>query len=127
MKEIVYAMVILIPLAALGVGCTGGSDAEGYRVDTGGSAEQGGILIEFYGCGSCHMIPGIQDAEGVVGPPLDYFSRRSFIAGRVPNSPANLIQWIQVPQAIESNTAMPNLGVSETEAQDIAAYLYTLD
>jgi cytochrome c len=36
------------------------------------------------------------------------------------------VQWITVPQSIEPNTAMPSLGVTEGQARDIAAYLYTL-
>jgi cytochrome c1 len=35
-----------------------------------------------------------------------------------------LIKWIRNPQQIEPGTAMPDLGVSEDEAGDIAAYLY---
>ncbi len=31
------------------------------------------------------------------------------------------------PQGVEPGTAMPNLGVTATDAQDIAAYLFTLD
>jgi cytochrome c1 len=37
-----------------------------------------------------------------------------------------LIRWIETPQAIEPGTAMPNLGVTEQRARDMAAYLYTL-
>jgi cytochrome c1 len=72
------------------------------------------------------MIPGIDDAQGTVGPPLLYFGRRTFIAGEVANTSASLVQWIEAPQSIEAATAMPNLGVTESQARDIAAYLYTL-
>jgi cytochrome c1 len=34
------------------------------------------------------------------------------------------MQWLQDPQAIRPQTAMPNLGVGEEDARDIAAYLY---
>jgi cytochrome c len=87
---------------------------------------RGKIHIVAYGCGSCHIIPGVRGARGLVGPPLTHFSQRSFIAGEVPNNSEFLVRWISVPQAIEPGTAMPNLGVSEHEARDIAAYLYTL-
>lgn len=92
----------------------------------GGNSESGRKLIVSYGCGSCHSIPGVRGADGLVGPPLDRFARRSFIAGQVTNNADFLIRWIEVPQAIEPGTAMPNLGVSESHARDIAAYLYTL-
>jgi cytochrome c1 len=36
------------------------------------------------------------------------------------------VRWLVNPQAVEPATAMPNLGLSQEQAQDIAAYLYTL-
>jgi cytochrome c len=92
----------------------------------GGDPDRGKEQIIAYGCGSCHLVPGIRQAKGLVGPPLTHFARRAYIAGEVPNSPDFLVRWITVPQAIEPGTVMPNLGVSEARARDIAAYLYTL-
>lgn len=92
----------------------------------GGDARRGRDVIQGYGCGSCHTIPGIRNAEGLVAPPLFWWSRRTFIAGEVPNTPENLVQWIRSPQSIEPHTAMPTLGISEQQARDAAAYLYTL-
>ncbi|HEY3012222.1 MAG TPA: c-type cytochrome [Gemmatimonadales bacterium] len=92
----------------------------------GGDPARGRILIVAYGCGSCHVIPGVSGASGLVGPPLTQFAHRGFIAGEVPNNSEFLVRWISVPQSIEPGTAMPNLGVSEGQARDIAAYLYTL-
>ena len=110
-------------------GSTGGGGMGGgepYRQVAGGNPDRGKADIKSFGCGSCHMIPGIDDARGTVGPPLMYFGRRVYIAGEVPNTPALLMQWIQSPQSIEPKTVMPALGVSESEARDIAAYLYSL-
>jgi cytochrome c len=92
----------------------------------GGDPARGKIQIAAYGCGSCHVIPGVSGARGLVGPPLTQFAYRAFIAGEAPNNSEFLIRWITVPQSIEPGTAMPNLGVSEGQARDIAAYLYTL-
>jgi cytochrome c1 len=92
----------------------------------GGSATRGAALIVSYRCGSCHTIPGIRAANGVVGPPLFFFSRRTEIAGELPNTPNNLIHWIVDPKSVEPGTAMPALGLDESQARDIAAYLYTL-
>jgi cytochrome c1 len=92
----------------------------------GGGAERGKQQIVAYGCGSCHVIPGIRQANGLVGPPLTQFAHRAYIGGQVPNTADYLVRWIGVPQAIEPGTAMPNLGVSDGQARDIAAYLYTL-
>jgi cytochrome c len=91
-----------------------------------GNSDRGKQLIESYGCGSCHVIPGIPTARGMVGPPLIYFSRRTMIAGELPNSPENLVLWIRNPTMVEPGTAMPALGLSDYDAHDVAAYLYTL-
>jgi cytochrome c1 len=119
--------------AALGVcawmalaGCNAGEATRPYIVSTGGNAEHGKQLIRSYGCGACHIVPGVEGARGLVGPPLLYFSQRTMIAGELPNTPDNLVRWIENPKAVEPKTAMPNLGLSPEQANDIAAYLYTL-
>jgi len=109
-----------------GAGCREASGNERALIVAGGDAERGKTAMAAYGCGSCHTIPGIRTAKGTVGPPLFFWSRRTYIAGQVPNTPDFLIRWIEAPQTIEPGTAMPNLGVSERTARDIAAYLYTL-
>jgi cytochrome c1 len=89
----------------------------------GGDINRGHQLISQYGCGSCHTIPGVKGADGLVGPPLIHWARRSFIAGSLSNTPANLIIWLEDPKAVEAVTDMPNLGISEQDARSIAAYL----
>jgi cytochrome c len=91
-----------------------------------GDPDHGKELISQYGCGSCHVIPGVDGANGLVGPPLTQFGKRSYIAGELPNNARNLQRWIENPPAIEPGTAMPDLGVSSIDARDIAAYLLTL-
>lgn len=88
--------------------------------------DRGARAIARYGCGSCHTIPGIRDADATVGPPLTRFAERGFIAGRLQNTPDNLVRWISDPQGVEPGTAMPDLRVTDEDARDIAAYLYTL-
>ena len=92
----------------------------------GGNPANGAALIASFGCGSCHVVPGVREAVGTVGPPLTDFGRRGFIAGELPNNADNLIRWIMDPQEVEPGTAMPDLGVSEAQARDIAAYLLDL-
>lgn len=84
-------------------------------------------MIRDAGCGGCHTIPGIREAHGRVGPPLSFFSARTFIAGRLPNTPGNLIAWIRDPPSLAPDTAMPRMGLSEQQARDAAAYLYTIE
>lgn len=89
-------------------------------------ARRGKVAIQQYACPICHEIPGIVGANKPVGPPLDGWSRRGVIAGILPNNPANLERWLREPQAISPESAMPDLGVTERDARDIAAYLSTL-
>src|SRR5579871_2488317 len=108
------------------IGCTGGETIRSYGIAVNGSPRHGKELIQAYGCGACHIIPGIRTARGLVGPPLTLFGERTMIAGELPNAPGNLVRWVQNPPAVEPNTAMPNLGLSQSQAEDVAAYLYTL-
>jgi cytochrome c1 len=62
----------------------------------------------------------------MAGPTLANLSRRSILAGQLPNNPENLIGWIEHPQQIKPGDGMPELGVNATDARDMAAYLYTL-
>jgi len=117
---------VLLTSLALPVACKEASGREPSYSVPGGRADRGKIAIQTFGCGSCHTIPGVSTATGTVGPPLFFWSKRTYIAGEVPNTPDFLVRWIEVPQAIEPGTAMPNLGVPENAARDIAAYLYTL-
>ena len=100
--------------------------AEEAAALTGGDPARAPALMRRYGCTSCHSIPGIQGATGLVGPPLAGIASRSYIAGVLTNDPQHMIRWILDPKGVDSLTAMPVTGVSEGEARDIAAYLYTL-
>jgi hypothetical protein len=122
-------------LLAILVGCTlaGCSDdghpnvgCERARCVTNGTPEKGKAIISAIGCGVCHTIPGVQGAHGVVGTPLQAFSRRQLIAGAIPNEPAALVQWINDAPSLAPSTGMPRLPLTKEEASDVAAYLYTL-
>ena len=90
-----------------------------------GDPQRGRALVAAYGCPSCHAI-GSGAAQGMVGPPLNDIGARSYIAGRFPNIPGVMKQWIQYPRELKPGTAMPDLGVNGRDAEDIAAYLGTL-
>ncbi len=96
------------------------------KAHTGGDPSRGMAAIHYYGCDTCHTIPGVHSAQGQVGPPLTAMGSRAYIAGLLPNTPANMQAWIRHPRAIEPHTAMPDLGVTDRDARDISAYLYTL-
>jgi cytochrome c2 len=80
-------------------------------------------LMVQYGCPTCHVIPHVPGAVGKVGPPLMAISRRSYLAGVLPNTPENLERWIMHPQHYEPGNAMPEMGVSQQDAHLIAEFL----
>lgn len=83
-------------------------------------------LIVRVGCTACHVIPGAAGVRGRVGPSLEAFAQRLYIAGTLPNAPSVLVQWVRNAPALVPQTAMPALPIGEKEARDIAAYLYSL-
>lgn len=120
------AGVILLSLVA--IGCSN-RDAQAQAIaqaTTGGNAARGAAAIARYGCGSCHIIPGVSGASGLVGPPLSGIGSRTYVAGVLQNTAPNMIRWIENPPAVDEHTVMPALGVTHQDAIDIAGYLYTL-
>jgi cytochrome c1 len=113
-------------LAALALGACGARPPPPAWGDFGGDADRGQVTIARSSCGSCHEIPGVPNAHGLTGPPLVHFSRRTVVAGLLPNTPENLTRWVRDPQGVIPGNAMPNIGLSEAQARDVAAYLYTL-
>jgi cytochrome c2 len=93
---------------------------------TGGHVQAGKVAIVRYGCGACHSIPGVPRADGETGPALAKIASRGFLAGKLPNTPEAMITWIRAPQSINPGGGMPDMGVTDRDGRDIAAYLYTL-
>jgi cytochrome c len=116
-------MTTRLRLAVIVLAC-GCARAEA-RIVPGGDIQRGKAEIQTVGCGACHVIDGISTAQGQVGPSLSGMANRSMVAGVLPNTPDNMIRWIEDPPSISPQTAMPNLGVTPQQARDIAAYLYT--
>jgi cytochrome c2 len=111
------------------IACERPSRTEVERAATltsGGDARSGKKEIRKYGCNACHEISGVAGVRGLVGPSLDRIGERYYIAGEIPNTPSNLMLWIQHPRQVEPHTAMPEMGVTEQDSRDIAAYLYTI-
>ncbi len=92
---------------------------------TGGDARTGRKLIRDKGCVTCHTLGSVPGARGLVGPPLDGIADRSYLAGELANTPENMVLWIEHPHQVEPKTVMPEMGLTEQESRDIAAYLYT--
>lgn len=119
------ALVIALALAL--AACTSSDDVREQAARlTGGDPARGPSAIGRYGCGSCHTIPHVNGANGLIGPPLSGIASRAYLAGRLTNSPENMVRWIQHPQHVEKGNVMPEMGVTEADARDITAFLYTL-
>lgn len=118
---------LLLAIAALAGGCELGERKLPHAKAPAAQIARGQQLLAQYQCGSCHAIPEVPAARGTVGPPLEAFGRRSYIAGQVPNGPDTLARWIAAPQALVPGTVMPAMGVSPQDARDMAAYLLALE
>ncbi len=124
-RILLYAVIFMASVITLGA-CGVSSHSLTTQQVPGGDAGRGKQTMRRLGCGSCHAIPGIADARGNVGPSLSGMGGRRIVAGLLSNNPTNLMLWLQDPQSVVPGNAMPNQGVTEAEARDMATYLYTL-
>lgn len=97
-----------------------------YREVPGGDVARGRQALVKYNCGTCHKIAGIDGANGIKGQPLAGLAHRYDIVGALPNTPEDLVRWIRKPKSIYPETSMPDLNVTQQDAVDIVAYLYSL-
>ena len=105
-------------------GCTGPT---GYEPSVeNANPEAGREIIAALECGACHVIPGVPGAWGRVGPELEEYKKNVYVAGRYPNTPDVLIRFVRDAPSMSPNTAMPAIEMTELQARDIAAYLYSL-
>jgi mono/diheme cytochrome c family protein len=91
----------------------------------GGDPDKAIAAMVRYGCGGCHQIPGVRMPGGRAAQPLSGMADRLYVGGAVENTPSNLVGWIVNPKAYDARTAMPVTGISQGEARDVAAYLYS--
>ncbi len=117
---IITALAVLLTLAA----CKPQPDARPELPHA--DAERGRVAMERVGCGACHLIPGVWP-NGRAGPSLEAFAGQGLIAGRLPNRPDILAAFVADAPRLLPDTAMPAMPLTEEEARDVAAYLYTLD
>jgi cytochrome c1 len=108
------AIAVLLPVAL--AAC-----AEGAR-----EHDEARLLLRQFGCGECHVIPNVAQASGRTGPSLEHFGARSYVAGVLPNTAANVERFIRDPKSVDPRTAMPDLQVGAEHARRMAAYLGSL-
>ena len=121
----------LLLLAAFAVACNRGEQPQTATTSSAPAVApnvtQGKQLIVQYGCNVCHVIPGTDGPQGSLGPTLAGIATRPMLSnGTVQNTPANLARFVQTPQALNPQSSMPPIGLSDADAEAIAAYLQTL-
>lgn len=89
-------------------------------------ARQGGQLFINRGCIGCHVVQGVNTFNRV-GPDLSHIGSRTSIAAAVlPNTREAMVYWLLHSDTIKPGNLMPNLGLSPTEAEALAAYMESL-
>src|SRR5688572_22246058 len=92
-----------------------------------GDPANGKYALQQYACTTCHLVPGMVTGASHVGPSLHGIARRTFLAGRLPNTRENMVRWIRDPKSVSLATLMPDLGVTEQHARDMVAYLHSVE
>lgn len=78
------------------------------------------------GCGTCHTLPGVSSGTFPGAPNLNNVTLRPTLAGEaIQASPENMKRWIMDPPAMKERAAMPKLQLTDQEAQDLTAFLYS--
>ena len=121
-----YRLTLVIFGALLLASCGEDPKFTASELVPGGDPSRGKALIIQFGCPACHTIPGVKGADGLVGPPLTKIALRTYLAGRIENTPENMARWIVNPKSVDEKTAMPVTGATEDDARHIVRYLYTL-
>lgn len=83
-------------------------------------------IIRTHSCPGCHVIPGIPEAVGKIGPSLLGLGDRPRIAsGSLSNTEKNLRRWLRNPKNVK-DTMMPNTGLTEAEIDVLIPFLEKL-
>ena len=118
-------VLLAVPFVAVLCACSPGEPPPSAPPPVGDPAK-GKVAIAEQSCGACHSIPGVEGAEGTVALTLAGLASRPRLAGDLPNTPENIIRWIRQPQLIKPGSDMPDMGIEESVARDITAYLLSL-
>lgn len=96
------------------------------RTPAGGTALTGAHIFKNATCGNCHRVRGT-DASGNAGPDLTHFaSRKTMLAGMLPNTKENVRKWLQNPQAVKPGALMPQFKYPKDSLNALVDYLVSL-
>ncbi len=96
-------------------------------------AAQGRALLDTKGCGFCHRMtgaPALLPSAFPAGVHVEHLARALRLApdlrfARDRWTPTHLVKWLQHPSQVKSDASMPELGLTEVEAKNVALYLLT--
>ncbi|UXH80739.1 c-type cytochrome [Roseateles amylovorans] len=109
--------------AGAGPSCRAVNEAPAAVVPPLPTAELAQRAFRQHGCTACHIIPGVVGPDTSVGPVLTGLAGRDRIGGRVAATEQGLADWIRDPRSLDAHTAMPTVGISESQARLMARYL----
>ena len=91
-------------------------------------AARGRELFRSLACAGCHTIDRLTAGRFPGAPNLTHVASQKSIAGGLlsPVDEPNLRRWLANPPAVKPGTAMPNLGLSETQITDLVNFLLIL-
>lgn len=90
------------------------------------AAVEGRKQFESQTCINCHTVTGTV-ANGRFGPDLTHLmSRDTLASGATSNTPENLARWVDDPDTFKHGSLMPSMHLTNTQVQQITAYLVTL-
>jgi cytochrome c oxidase subunit 2 len=91
------------------------------------SAASGRLVFDRTACVNCHAIGGTHATDRRFGPDLTHLmSRNTLASGALSNSPANLRAWIKSPDQFKPGVLMPAMNLSDSDLDQLVAYLITL-
>ena len=109
--------VVSLFIAFLSIGTTGVLAADLNPIE----------VMRTKGCTACHVIPGIAEARGTMGPTLKGIgTRKRIVARTLTNNEKNMRRWLKYPKAVKSDTMMPNVGLSDEEVETLISHFKTL-
>ena len=107
------------------------SDAA-VEAPAGSNPANGAKLLNTKGCGSCHVFSGAPPLAGAapvrpgatgLTPAMTLAPDLRFARDRL--RPGALVAWLKSPKAMKPDTVMPETGLNDAEARDMAAYILT--
>ena len=90
------------------------------------AAKNGMKIFQAMTCVNCHSIRGVSITAGAAPDLTHLASRTTLGAGVLSNTEANLFLWLKNPQAAKPGCLMPDLKLTDAQADALASYLETL-